>query len=124
MVDRSWGRQTPMATVAVLGGGQLGRMLGIAGIPLGVDFRFLDPVADAPAGAVGHLVTGALHDEAALAETARGATVVTYEWEGVPAGSARFLARDHDVRPGARSLEVSQDRIAEKEAFRALGIAT
>jgi 5-(carboxyamino)imidazole ribonucleotide synthase len=113
-----------MATVAVLGGGQLGRMLGLAGIPLGADFRFLDPVADAPAGAVGHLVTGALDDEAALAETARGAAVVTYEWEGVPAESARFLARHHDVRPGARSLEVSQDRIAEKETFRSLGIAT
>jgi 5-(carboxyamino)imidazole ribonucleotide synthase len=50
--------------------------------------------------------------------------VVTYEWEGVPADSARFLARHHDVRPGARSLEVSQDRAAEKEAFRALGIPT
>jgi 5-(carboxyamino)imidazole ribonucleotide synthase len=113
-----------MSRVAVLGGGQLGQMLGLAGIPLGVDFRFLDPVPDAPAGAVGHLVTGALDDEAALAETARGAAVVTYEWEGVPADSARFLARDHDVRPGARSLEVSQDRFAEKEVFRALGIAT
>ena len=83
-----------MVTVAVLGGGQLGRMLGLAGIPLGVGFRFLDPTPDAPAGAVGHLVTGALDDEAALAETARGADVVTYEWEGVPAGAARFLA-DH-----------------------------
>jgi 5-(carboxyamino)imidazole ribonucleotide synthase len=113
-----------MATVAVLGGGQLGRMLGLAGIPLGVDFRFLDPSAEAPAGAVGYLVTGALGDERALAEAADGADVVTYEWEGVPADGARFLATRHEVRPGARSLEVSQDRLREKEAFRALGIAT
>src|SRR5262245_2367574 len=113
-----------MATVAVLGGGQLGRMLGLAGIALGVDFRFLDPVADAPAGAVGLLVTGSLDDEAALTETARGADVVTYEWEGVPGDAARFLAHEHEVRPGARSLEVSQDRVVEKETFRSLGIAT
>ena len=99
-------------------------MLGLAGIPLGVDFRFLDPSPDAPAGAVGPLVTGALDDQAALAETARGADVVTYEWEGVPADSARFLARQVPVRPGDTSLEVSQDRLVEKESFRAIGIAT
>ena len=113
-----------MVTVAVLGGGQLGRMLGLAGIPLDVGFRFLDPTSDAPAGAVGHLVTGALDDEAALAETARGADVVTYEWEGVPAAAARFLAEHLPVHPGDASLEVSQDRLVEKERFRAVGIPT
>ena len=55
---------------------------------------------------------------------ARDATVVTYEWEGVPADAARFLAADLPVHPGARSLEVSQDRLTEKETFRRLGIAT
>jgi 5-(carboxyamino)imidazole ribonucleotide synthase len=113
-----------VATVAVLGGGQLGRMLGLAGIPLGLGFRFLDPTPDAPAGAVGHLVTGGLGDEAALAETARGVDVVTYEWEGVPADAARFLADRVPVRPGAQSLEVSQDRLVEKETFRSVGIPT
>ena len=112
------------ALVAVLGGGQLGRMLGLAGIPLGLQFRFLDPVAEAPAKAVGGLVVGALGDEAALADVARGAGVVTYEWEGVPASAARFLAASKPVHPGARSLEVSQDRVVEKETFRRLGIAT
>src|SRR6476659_1385317 len=99
-------------------------MLGLAGIPLGVAFRFLDPSPDAPAGAVGPLVTGALDDEAALAETARGADVVTYAWAGVPADSARLLARHVPVRPGDTSLEVSQDRLVEKERFRAIGIPT
>ena len=110
--------------VTVLGGGQLGRMLGLAGIPLGLRFRFLDPVAGAPAAAVGELVVGDLADETALAAAARDATVVTYEWEGVPAAAARFLATEFPVRPGARSLEVSQDRLTEKETFRRLGIDT
>jgi 5-(carboxyamino)imidazole ribonucleotide synthase len=108
----------------MLGGGQLGRMLGLAGIPLGTGFRFLDPSPDAPAAAVGQLVVGALDDEAALAEVARGADVVTYEWEGVPASAARFLGHTHPVHPGSRSLEMSQDRLTEKDTFRALGIDT
>jgi 5-(carboxyamino)imidazole ribonucleotide synthase len=110
--------------IAVLGGGQLGRMLGLAGIPLGVRFRFLDPAPDAPAAAVGELVVGALGDAAALTAVAESAAVVTYEWEGVPADGARFLERHHAVRPGARSLEVAQDRLAEKETFRRLAIPT
>jgi 5-(carboxyamino)imidazole ribonucleotide synthase len=111
--------------VAVLGGGQLGWMLGLAGIPLGLRFRFLDPVPEAPAGAVGVLVVGGLGDEAALTEVADGAVVVTYEWEGVPADAARFLDRPvRPVRPGTRSLEVAQDRLVEKETFRRLGIGT
>ncbi|MFI5046415.1 MAG: 5-(carboxyamino)imidazole ribonucleotide synthase [Acidimicrobiia bacterium] len=112
------------ATLAVLGGGQLGRMLGLAAVPLGVRCRFLDPSPDAPAAAVGELVVGDLGDERALAEVARGADVATYEWEGVPASAARFLAGSLPVRPGDRPLEVAQDRLAEKEAFQALGIAT
>ena len=111
-------------TVAVLGGGQLGRMLGLAGIPLGLSFRFLDPSPLAPAAAVGELVVGDLDDEAALAAVAKGADVVTYEWEGVPAESAQFLAATLPVRPGDRPLEVSQDRLREKETFAALGIDT
>jgi 5-(carboxyamino)imidazole ribonucleotide synthase len=123
MVDDS-GRAAGGPLVAVLGGGQLGQMLALAGIPLGFRFRFLDPMGDAPAAAFGDLVVGELGDERALAEVAEGATVVTFEWEGVPAAAAQFLAADHTVRPGARSLEVSQDRLAEKDLFRRLGLAT
>ena len=112
------------ATVAVLGGGQLGRMLGLAGIPLGLGFRFLDPSPEAPAAAVGELVVGELGDPTALDAVALGADVVTYEWEGVPAGAARHLASVLPVRPGDRSLEVAQDRVTEKDMFGALGIDT
>jgi 5-(carboxyamino)imidazole ribonucleotide synthase len=114
----------PDELVAVLGGGQLGRMLALAGLPLDVQFRFLDPTEGAPAGAVGDLVVGSLGDEAALTEVARDTVVVTYEWEGVPADAARFLARERPVRPGPRSLEVAQDRLTEKETFRRLGVGT
>jgi 5-(carboxyamino)imidazole ribonucleotide synthase len=108
--------------VAVLGGGQLGWMLGLAGIPLGVRCRFLDPAPGASAGAVGPLVVGALGDERAVAEVVDGADVVTYEWEGVPADTARSLAPRLPVRPGPHPLAVSQDRLAEKETFARLGI--
>jgi 5-(carboxyamino)imidazole ribonucleotide synthase len=115
-------RYTP-PLVAVLGGGQLGRMLGLAGIPLGLGFRFLDPTAAAPAQSLGNLVVGALDDEQSLLKTVEGAEVVTYEWEGVPADAARLLeARCHTVHPSTRALEVSQDRLAEKTAFRELGV--
>jgi 5-(carboxyamino)imidazole ribonucleotide synthase len=110
--------------VTVLGGGQLGRMLGLAGIPLGLTFRFLDPSPEAPAAAVGELVVGGLDDVAAARRAAAGASVITYEWEGVPADTARALASDAPVFPSARALEVSQDRLIEKETFQSIGIAT
>jgi 5-(carboxyamino)imidazole ribonucleotide synthase len=110
------------ALVAVLGGGQLGRMLGLAATPLGIRCRFLDPSADATAAAVGELVVGDLGDADAISRTAAGATVVTYEWEGVPAPAARAAASSAPVRPDPRALEVAQDRIAEKEMFSRLGV--
>lgn len=109
-------------TVAVLGGGQLGRMLALAGIPLGLRFRFLDPSPDATAGRVGHLVVAPLDDESGLSEVVEGADVATYEWEGVPAASASFLEARLPVHPGPRALEVAQDRLAEKRCFERLGI--
>jgi 5-(carboxyamino)imidazole ribonucleotide synthase len=106
--------------VAVIGGGQLGRMLGLAGIPLGLEFRFLDPAEDAPAQAVGELVVGAYDDELSLRRLARGADVVTFEFENVPAAAARSVG----AVPSARALAPTQDRLEEKELFRRLGIPT
>src|SRR4051812_11370811 len=99
-------------------------MLGLAGVPLGLTFTFLDPSAEAPAAAVGELVVGGLDDIGAASKAAAGADVVTYEWEGVPADTARALAGDVPVYPSAHALEVAQDRLVEKEQFQALGIAT
>jgi 5-(carboxyamino)imidazole ribonucleotide synthase len=106
--------------VGVVGGGQLGRMLGLAGIPLGLSFRFLDPSPDAPAGEVGELLVGEYDDPALLDRLADGAEAVTYEFENVPVEAARRVA----AVPGAAALEVAQDRLAEKRLFRRLGIPT
>jgi 5-(carboxyamino)imidazole ribonucleotide synthase len=111
--------------VAILGGGQLGWMLGLAGLPLGLRFRFLDPTSEASARRVGDLVVGALDDLDAVTAATADAVVCTYEWEGVPSATARFVeGRGVTVRPAPNALDVAQDRLAEKERFRALGIPT
>ncbi len=113
----------PKPVVAVLGGGQLGRMLGLAGVPMGVSFRFLDPSPDAGAARVGELVVGTLGDPEAVAAVAAGADAVTYEWEGVPASVVRpLVAAGVAVWPPPDALEASQDRLEEKQLFGSLGI--
>lgn len=112
-----------MTTLAVLGGGQLGRMLALAAIPLGVEVHSLDPVAGAPAGAVSALTVGALDDPVSLRAVTADAVVVTYEWEGVPAGPVRALEADGAlVRPPVDALDVTQDRLREKALFAEVGI--
>ncbi|MBA3244560.1 MAG: 5-(carboxyamino)imidazole ribonucleotide synthase [Actinobacteria bacterium] len=106
--------------VGVIGGGQLGRMLALAGIPLGLSLRFLDPAPDAPAREVGELLVGAYDDPALLDRLADGAAAVTYEFENVPVAAARRVG----AVPDARALEASQDRLIEKRLFRRLGIPT
>src|SRR5919112_4447157 len=106
--------------VGIIGGGQLGRMLALAGIPLGLSFRFLDPSPDAPAREVGELLVGDYDDPELLDRLADGADAVTYEFENVPLEAARRLG----AIPSAAALEAAQDRLAEKQLFRRLGIPT
>ena len=77
--------------VGVLGGGQLGRMLALAGVALGERFLFLDPSAESPAGHVGELRAAPYDDDAALAELASRCDVVTYEFERVPVAAVRAI---------------------------------
>jgi len=100
-------------TVGVLGGGQLGRMLALAGYPLALRFRFLDLSSLAPAGHLAELHTGDFEDVDVLERFADKLDVVTYEFENVPVASARFLAERVPVYPPARALEVAQDRLTE-----------
>jgi 5-(carboxyamino)imidazole ribonucleotide synthase len=108
------------AIVGCIGGGQLGRMLALAGAPLDVRFRFLDPSAEACAGDVGELLVGAYDDPELLDRLADGSDAVTYEFENVPVESARRVASV----PDARALEQGQDRLVEKQLFAGLGIPT
>ena len=111
-----------MTTVGILGGGQLARMLALSGAPLGLRFLVLDTVADACAGQFAPMVVGDYTDEAALAEFASRIDVATFDFENVPAESARWLAARVPVFPNPRALSVAQDRLAEKTLFRELGI--
>ncbi len=110
--------------VGVIGGGQLGRMLGLAGIPLGLHFRFLDPSPDAPAREVGALHVGAYDDRGLLGRLAEQAAAVTFEFENVPVEAAEWLAETVPVWPPPAALAVAQDRLQEKRLFRRLGIGT
>jgi 5-(carboxyamino)imidazole ribonucleotide synthase len=78
----------------------------------------------APADVVGEVIVGELSDVSAAERAAKGAVVVTYEWEGVPAATARALERSTPVYPSPRALDISQDRLVEKQTLRGLGVAT
>lgn len=113
------------ARVGVLGGGQLGRMLALAGIPLGIRFRFLDPDPDSPAKDAGELIVAPYTDEDALRRFAQDLDAITYEFENVPASVAAYLASHCPVVfPPARALKVCQDRLLEKQLFQKVGLGT
>jgi len=110
-------------TIGILGGGQLGYMLALAGYPLGLRFRFLDPSPEAPVGRIAQRVTADYKDHAALEKFASGLELVTYEFENVPVEAAQFLAERVPVYPPPAALEAAQDRLNEKALFQRLGIA-
>ena len=115
----------PGATVGILGGGQLGRMLAIAAAPLGYRCHIFSPEPDGPAAQVAAAETVAPYDDpAALDAFGAAVDVVTVEFENVPAEALERLARQVPVRPGARSLRIAQNRIAEKDFCRGLGLET
>ena len=115
---------TKPAVVGVLGAGQLGRMMALAGYELGLRFRFLDPTPDSPAGQVAKQVVAAFDDTTALADFAEEVDCVTYEFENVPVKAAEFLAQRKPTWPPPVALQTAQDRLAEKTMFRRLGIGT
>lgn len=111
-----------MATIAILGGGQLARMMALAGIPLGHSFIVADPAADACAGAVAEVVQAGWDDVAALAAVADRADVLTFDFENVPAETTRQLASRVPVLPGPQALALTQDRVVEKQLFAEVGL--
>lgn len=115
----------PGSVIGILGGGQLGRMIALAAAELGLKTHILCPDKDSPAFHVSaHHICAAYDDFSALERFAAGVDVVTYEFENVPLATAEFLAARVPLKPGAKALAITQDRLAEKRFVRDLGIET
>ena len=111
-------------TVGVVGAGQLGRMLALAGYPLGLDFLFLDPAEAAPAGQVAPLLTGAFTDRRLLTRLAQRCEVVTLDWENISVEALRALRGKTRICPPIPAIAAAQDRVSEKRLFEQLRIPT
>ena len=115
----------PGGTIGILGGGQLGRMLAIAAAPLGYRCHIFSPEPGGPAAQVSAAETVAAYDDrTALDAFGAAVDVVTVEFENVPASALEQLSDRVPVRPGARSLQVAQNRVSEKDFVRGLGLET
>jgi 5-(carboxyamino)imidazole ribonucleotide synthase len=110
--------------IGILGAGQLGLMLAQAARNLDIACRFYAESSDAPAAAMGPVISGSPEDDAQLSRFADGLDVVTYEWENIPVSAARRIAEVAPVRPPVPALEASQDRLTEKRLFTDLGELT
>jgi 5-(carboxyamino)imidazole ribonucleotide synthase len=108
--------------IGVLGAGQLGRMLALAGYRLDFDFVFFDPADAACAAPLGEQIRADYADEKALADFCSRIDVATYEFENVPAKTAEYVGAHKPLYPSPRALTVGQDRLAEKQLFDRLGI--
>lgn len=111
------------ATIGILGGGQLGRMLSVAASRLGLKTHIFEPGAEPPAGHVADRVTTAAYDDhAALTAFANDVDVVTYEFENIPTSALDTTEKLVDIRPGREALRISQDRLTEKTFLQDLGL--
>jgi 5-(carboxyamino)imidazole ribonucleotide synthase len=113
-----------MQTIGILGGGQLARMLALAGAPLGLRFLVVDSAEDACAGQVAPLLRADWRDFDRLGDFAARVDVATFDFENVPAETAHWLTERVAVFPNPRALAISQDRLAEKTLFRRVGLET
>ncbi|MEO6081196.1 MAG: 5-(carboxyamino)imidazole ribonucleotide synthase [Steroidobacteraceae bacterium] len=111
-------------TIGVLGAGQLGRMLALAGYPLGLDFLFLDREAGTPAHQVAPSLLGSFTDPTLLAQLAERCSVITFDWENVPSEALDQLETRAMIAPPRRALATAQDRLLEKALFAQLRIPT
>jgi 5-(carboxyamino)imidazole ribonucleotide synthase len=111
-------------TVGIVGAGQLGRMLALAGYPLGLDFLFLDPAPDAPAGRVAPVLHGSFTDLKLLTELSQRSEVMTFDWENISVAALRGLNGTARIAPPIPALAAAQDRVSEKKLFERLKIPT
>ena len=111
-------------TIGVVGAGQLGRMLALAGYRLGLKFLFLDKSADAPGGQIGDIILGEFSDPAKVGELASKVDLLTYDVENVPVEALARIPSDKPFLPPKAALAAGQDRLAEKTLFNELKIPT
>ncbi len=115
----------PGSVIGILGGGQLGRMLATAGAALGFDVHIYDPEPDGPASRVAARSYCAPWDDAgAIANFANRCDAITYEFENVPVETVAIAAAATSLRPGVKSLELTQDRFIEKHFINQQGVKT
>lgn len=113
------------ATIGILGGGQLGRMLSVAASRLGFACHIYEPGANPPAAQVAAKLTTASYDDLeALRRFADSVDVITYEFENIPTEALDILEEHRVIRPGREALRVSQDRLTEKTYLQGLGLKT
>jgi 5-(carboxyamino)imidazole ribonucleotide synthase len=110
--------------IGIIGAGQLGQMLALAGVPLALEFRFLDASADSPGARVAPIVLGAFDDARKLRRLASDVDLITYEFENVPVTALEAVAQARPCYPPVEALRVAQDRLYEKALFGHLGIPT
>lgn len=113
-----------MPTVGILGGGQLARMLALAGHPMGLNFIFFDAKTDACAFELGKSITAPFTDQTALKTFAEQSDVITYEFENIPASTVEYLESLKPCYPKHNALSITQDRFKEKMLFQSLNIPT
>jgi len=112
----------PGSTIGILGGGQLGRMLALAAARLGLKCHIYSDVPGPACDVAAAATLAPFDDEAKLKSFAGSVAVVTYEFENVPVAAAAAVERLAPVRPGLKALQVSQDRLAEKQFVSDLGL--
>ena len=113
----------PNATIGIIGGGQLGRMLAVSAARLGYSTIVLEPGKDCPAAQVcNRQIVAEYDDTAALDELIGICDVITYEFENVPLSAAAHIDRKRPLYPPARALEVAQDRLVEKQFLETIGV--
>jgi 5-(carboxyamino)imidazole ribonucleotide synthase len=114
---------TTGATIGILGGGQLGRMLSVAASRLGFKTHIFEPGTNPPAGEVAHCVTTAAYEDVdALRAFATNVDVITYEFENIPTSALDLLETLRPIRPNREALRISQDRLTEKNFLQDLGL--
>lgn len=108
--------------IGVLGGGQLGRMMALAGYPLNLSFSFFDNNPTCPSATLGELYGDAEYSAESLQAFIDSADVFTYEFENIPTAWVEAIAAQKPVYPGVKSLAISQNRLNEKQLFKKLNI--